>query len=79
MPHNKLKNIRLEANLTQEQMAKLLLMTQSGYSKIESGSIGLSADVIIKLVSIFKEKAEKILYSEAFPIIIKLEHKNNMF
>lgn len=76
MPHNKLKNIRLEANLTQQQMADLLCMTQSSYSKIESGKNGLSTDVLIRVVMQFKEKAENILYSSEHPILLQLENSS---
>lgn len=76
MPHNNLKNIRLKANLSQQEMADLLFMTQSSYSKIESGKNGLSADVIIRVVMHFKEKAENILYSNDNPILIKLVDAN---
>ena len=55
-------------------MADLLFVTQSCYSKIENGVSGLNAEILIKIVSIFKEKAEKILYSDEFPILLKLEN-----
>lgn len=76
MPHNKLKSIRIEANLTQQQMADLLFMTQSCYSKIENGVSGFNAETLIKVVAIFKEKAEHILYSYEYPILLKLENRN---
>ncbi|WP_445720318.1 helix-turn-helix domain-containing protein [Flavobacterium sp.] len=50
---NKLKEIRLKNNYTQEYIASELGITQKAYSKLENGQTCLSQDKIIKLVKIY--------------------------
>lgn len=50
---NKLKEIRLKNNYTQEYVASELGITQKAYSKLENGQTCLSQDKIIKLVKIY--------------------------
>ncbi|WPC14417.1 helix-turn-helix transcriptional regulator [Riemerella anatipestifer] len=49
---NKLKEIRLKNNYTQEYIASELGITQKAYSKLENGQTCLSQDKIMKLVKI---------------------------
>lgn len=50
---NKLKEIRLKNNYTQEYVASELGITQKAYSKLENGQTCLSQDKIIKLVKVY--------------------------
>ena len=50
---NKLKEIRLINNYTQEYVASELGITQKAYSKLENGQTCLSQDKIMKLVKIY--------------------------
>lgn len=50
---NKLKEIRLKNNYTQEYVASELGITQKAYSKLENGQTCLSQDKIMKLVQIY--------------------------
>jgi transcriptional regulator with XRE-family HTH domain len=50
---NKLKEIRLKNNYTQEYVASELGITQKAYSKLENGQTCLSQDKIMKLVKIY--------------------------
>lgn len=50
---NKLKQIRLKNNYTQEYIASELGITQKAYSKLENGQTCLSQDKIMKLVKIY--------------------------
>ncbi len=51
---NKLKEIRLKYNYTQEYIASELGITQKAYSKIENGQTCLSQDKLIKLTNLYK-------------------------
>ena len=51
---NKLKSLRLKNNLTQENIAFELDISQKAYSKIENGQVRLSQDRMAKLANIFK-------------------------
>lgn len=50
---NKLKEIRLKNNYTQEYVASELGITQKAYSKLENGQTCLSQDKIMKLVKVY--------------------------
>ena len=50
---NKLKEIRLKKNYTQEYIASELGITQKAYSKLENGQTCLSQDNIIMLVKMY--------------------------
>ena len=55
---NKLKEIRLKSNYTQEYVATELGITQKAYSKLENGQTCLSQDKIMKLVKIYNISAD---------------------
>jgi transcriptional regulator with XRE-family HTH domain len=50
---NKLKQIRLKNNYTQEYIASELGITQKAYSKLENGQTCLSQDKIMKLIKVY--------------------------
>ena len=50
---NKLKEIRIRNNYTQEYIASELGITQKAYSKLENGQTCLSHDKIMKLVKVY--------------------------
>ncbi len=49
-----LKDARKAQNLTQQQVAKIMLMTQQQYSRFENGIFELNYSQIIKLCEILK-------------------------
>ena len=49
-----LKDARKAQNLTQQQVAKIMLMTQQQYSRFENGVFELNYSQIIKLCEILK-------------------------
>ncbi|MDK7376119.1 MULTISPECIES: helix-turn-helix transcriptional regulator [Weeksella] len=51
--NNKLKELRLSKNYTQEFIAQELDITQKTYSKIENGQVCLSQDKMIKLSKLY--------------------------
>lgn len=58
----KLKKLREERKLSRKEIANLLGISQSYYSKIESGQKRLFYDTAIKIANIFKTKPDKIFY-----------------
>lgn len=50
---NRVKDLREDYDLTQQQVAEAIGMTQRKYSYIETGSQPLTADVLIKLSNFY--------------------------
>ena len=57
----RIKELRLEKNLTQKQLAEILNTTQRTISKYESESLDLNTDMIIKICKYFQVSADFIL------------------
>ena len=57
----KIKSLRKEKNLTQEQLAKRLWVTKSSVSSYESGLKYPSLDTLIKLAYIFNVSTDYLL------------------
>lgn len=58
---NRLRDLREDADLTQTQVAKYLGMSQTGYSKYESGENDVPTQVLIKLAQFYKTSVDYIL------------------
>ena len=58
---NRLKELRVTKNLLQKDVAKLLNIGQTGYSKYETGSIDLPTDVLIILAKYYNVSIDYIL------------------
>ena len=58
---NRLKELRISKNLLQKDMAKLLNIGQTGYSKYETGAIDLPTDVLIFLAKYYNVSIDYIL------------------
>ena len=74
MPGRIIKKIREERNITQNEMANLLFMSQSNYSKIENNKVGLTAELSKRIVRILKVNLEDILPDDAIlesPLLAK--------
>jgi transcriptional regulator with XRE-family HTH domain len=56
-----LKDLREDADLNQVQLARLLGMSQTGYSKYETGENDIPTEVLIKLAQIYKTSVDYIL------------------
>ncbi len=54
--------IREDKDLTQKEIAKLLKMDQSNYSKYELGKINILLDIIIKLADFYETSTNYLLY-----------------
>lgn len=51
---NKLEELRKRSNMSQNEVAILLDMSQTNYRKIEKGLIRLNVDVALKLIQVFE-------------------------
>ena len=58
---NRLKELREDKNLTQKQLAAELNMSQTGYSKYETGENDVPTSILIKLADYHKTSVDYIL------------------
>lgn len=57
----RLRDLREDADLNQTQVAKFLGMSQTGYSKYETGENDIPTQVLIKLAGFYKTSTDYIL------------------
>lgn len=58
---NRLRELRLEREISQKQLAKMLQIQNSAVSKYENGRVALSDETICKLTKIFDVSADYLL------------------
>lgn len=58
---NRLRDLWEDADLNQTQVAKFLGMSQTGYSKYETGENDIPTQVLIKLAGFYKTTTDYIL------------------
>ncbi len=58
---NRLRDLREDADLTQTQVAKVLGMSQTGYSKYETGENDIPTQVLIRLAGYYRTTTDYIL------------------
>jgi transcriptional regulator with XRE-family HTH domain len=76
---NKIKTIRQAKNLTQEQIADLLNMSHSGYSKIERGEIDLNMTRLEQIAKLFNmQPSEIIQFGETHSFIFHITNGNGL-
>ena len=59
--YQRLRDLREENNLTQKQLAEILGMSQTGYSKYETGENDIPTVILIKLADLYKTSTDYIL------------------
>lgn len=59
--YTRLRDLRHDKDLTQTEIAKLLNMSQTGYSKYETGENDIPSAVLIKLADFYKTSTDYIL------------------
>ncbi len=59
--YSRIRDLRNDRDLSQTQMAKLLEMSQTGYSKYETGENDIPTDVLIKLAYIHNTSIDYLL------------------
>ena len=57
----RIRDLREDHNLTQKQIAAILGMSQTGYSKYETGENDIPTHVLIKLADYYKTSTDYIL------------------
>lgn len=57
----RLRDLREDADMTQAQVAKYLQMSQTGYSKYETGENDIPTQVLIKLAVLYHTSTDYIL------------------
>lgn len=59
--YKRLRDLREDADLNQTQVAKMLNMSQTGYSKYETGENDIPTIILIKLAEFYKTNVDYIL------------------
>lgn len=59
---NRLKEIREDKDLFQKDLAKLLNVDQSNYSKYELGKINIPIEILLKLADFYNTSIDYLLY-----------------
>ena len=58
---NRLRDLREDADLNQTQIARYLGMSQTGYSKYETGENDIPTQVLVRLARYYKTSVDYIL------------------
>ncbi|MBQ6831612.1 MAG: helix-turn-helix transcriptional regulator [Oscillospiraceae bacterium] len=59
--YTRIRGLREDHDLTQKQVAQLLGMSQTGYSKYEAGENDIPTAVLIKLADFYKSSTDYLL------------------
>ena len=59
--YRRLRDLREDRDLTQKQVAQILGMSQTGYSKYETGENDIPTDILIKLSRLYDVSIDYLL------------------
>lgn len=59
--YRKIRELREDSDLNQTQVAKMLGMSQTGYSKYETGENDIPTDILIKLAKFYNTSIDYLL------------------
>lgn len=59
--YRRIRDLRIDKDLNQTQMAKILGMSQTGYSKYETGENDIPTDILIKLARFHNTSIDYLL------------------
>ena len=59
--YKRIRNLREGCNLTQKEIAQMLGMSQTGYSKYETGENDIPTAVLIKLADFYQTTTDYLL------------------
>ena len=59
--YERIRNLREDSDLTQKQVAQMLGMSQTGYSKYETGENDIPTAVLIKLADFYQTTTDYLL------------------
>lgn len=62
--YGRIRDLRVDRDLTQKQVAEMLGMSQTGYSKYETGENDIPTSVLIKLADFYKTSTDYLLGRE---------------
>lgn len=69
--YSRIRNLREDSDLNQTTVAKMLGMSQTGYSKYETGENDVPTAILIKLAEYYKTNVDYILGLTDNPIYYK--------
>ena len=61
MKYSRIRDLREDRDLNQTQVAKMLGMSQTGYSKYETGENDIPTQILIKLADLYDTSVDYIL------------------
>lgn len=59
--YQRIKDLREDKDLTQTEIAKMLGMSQTGYSKYETGENDIPTSILIKLAEFYQTSVDYLL------------------
>jgi transcriptional regulator with XRE-family HTH domain len=59
--NNRLRDLREDADLSQTKLAKIIGMSQTGYSKYETGENDIPTQILIKLAHFYNTSIDYLL------------------
>jgi transcriptional regulator with XRE-family HTH domain len=59
--YKRIRDLREDSDLTQTQVAKILEMSQTGYSKYETGENDIPSAILIKLARFYNTSVDYLL------------------
>ena len=68
--YRRIRDLREDRDMTQTQIAKMLGMSQTGYSKYETGENDIPTQVLIKLARFYKTSVDYLLGETETPSVI---------
>ncbi len=69
--YERIRNLREDHDMNQTQVAKILGMSQTGYSKYETGENDISTQILIKLADLYDVSVDYLLDRTDNPSINK--------
>lgn len=61
LKYERIRNIRIDRNLTQEDIAKLLNVRQNTYCQYETGILNYPLDVVVKLAKFYNVSVDYLV------------------
>lgn len=71
MTYQRIRNLREDKDMTQVQMAKILMCSQRIYSNYERGDVDIPTDILIKLADYHNVSVDYLLNRTSNPNINK--------
>lgn len=59
--YRRIRDLRIDHDLTQVQLAKILGMSQTGYSKYETGENDIPTQILIRLANLYETSIDYLL------------------